>query len=126
MGLARHIAPRPGCNFKFADTIFLRRAPVNARETVGLEAVAYPSAMSHNRPVAPSPWQQRIRRAEHLAAEQPFAAEILGFYIHTARFQEGLNQAAERSSDDGSVGVPQSARRPPPPPHQQPRLTTPW
>jgi FdhE protein len=51
----------------------------------------------HNRPVANTPWQQRIRRAERLAAQHPFAAEILGFYIHTARFQEGLSQRLERS-----------------------------
>lgn len=44
----------------------------------------------HNRPVANTPWQQRIRRAEHLAAKHPFAAEILGFYVHAARVQEGL------------------------------------
>jgi len=48
--------------------------------------------------VANTPWQQRIRRAERLAAQHPFAAEILGFYIHTARFQEGLYQRLERSS----------------------------
>jgi FdhE protein len=48
--------------------------------------------------VATTPWQQRIRRAEHLAVEHPFAAEILGFYIHVARFQEGLYQRIERAS----------------------------
>ena len=52
--------------------------------------------------MALTPWQQRIRRAEHLARQHPFAAEILGFYIHTARFQEGLYQSLER----GSAGVP--------------------
>jgi FdhE protein len=50
-----------------------------------------------NRPVANTPWQQRIRRAERLAAQHPFAAEILGFYVHMARFQEGLYQRLERS-----------------------------
>jgi hypothetical protein len=40
-------------------------------------------------------WQQGIRRAEHLAAQHPFAAGILRFYIHTARFQEGLYQRIE-------------------------------
>jgi FdhE protein len=35
-------------------------------------------------------WQQRIRRAEKLAAAHSFAGEILGFYIHVARFQEDL------------------------------------
>ncbi len=54
-----------------------------------------------NRPVANTPWQQRIRRAERLAAEHPFAAEILGFYIHLARFQEGLYSGLERSSKKG-------------------------
>ena len=60
-------------------------------------------------------WQRRIRRAENLAAKHPFAAEILGFYIHTARFQEGLHQRLERASrdavkssaaGDSSAGVP--------------------
>ena len=48
--------------------------------------------------MAHTAWQQRIRRAEHLAAQHPFAAEILAFYIHAARFQEGLYQRLERSS----------------------------
>jgi len=39
-----------------------------------------------------SPWQRRIHRAQELSAQHPFAAEILGFYIHVARFQEGLHQ----------------------------------
>jgi FdhE protein len=37
-----------------------------------------------------SPWQRRIQRAQELAGQFPFAAEILGFYIHIARFQEDL------------------------------------
>jgi len=36
------------------------------------------------------PWQQRIRRAEELARQRPFAAEFLGFYVSLARFQENL------------------------------------
>jgi len=48
--------------------------------------------------VTTTPWQRRIRRAEHLAAQHRFATEILGFYIHTARFQEGLYQRLQRSS----------------------------
>jgi FdhE protein len=58
--------------------------------------------------VATTPWQQRIRRAEHLAAQHPFAAEILGFYIQVARFQESLHQRLERSiaSERSSAGVP--------------------
>jgi len=39
-----------------------------------------------------SPWQRRIQRAEELAGQHSFAAEILGFYVHVARFQEGLHR----------------------------------
>jgi len=39
-----------------------------------------------------SPWQRRIQRAQELASQHLFAAEILGFYIHVARFQEDLHQ----------------------------------
>lgn len=39
-----------------------------------------------------SPWQRRIQRAQELAGQHPFAAEILGFYAHVARFQEDLHQ----------------------------------
>jgi FdhE protein len=52
-----------------------------------------------NRPVAKIPWQQRIRRAEKLAAQHPFAAEILSFYGHIARFQEGLYQRLDQATD---------------------------
>src|SRR5579863_635158 len=37
-----------------------------------------------------SPWQRRIHRAQELAARHSFAAEILEFYVHVARFQEDL------------------------------------
>jgi FdhE protein len=58
--------------------------------------------------VATTPWQQRIRRAEHLAAQHVFAAEILGFYIHLARFQEGLYRRLEPASGNsaGSLSDP--------------------
>jgi FdhE protein len=39
-----------------------------------------------------SPWQRRIHRAQELADQHPFAAEILGFYVHVARYQEELHQ----------------------------------
>lgn len=39
-----------------------------------------------------SPWQRRIDRARELAGQHSFAAEILGFYSHVARFQEDLHQ----------------------------------
>ena len=70
--------------------------------------------------MATTAWQQRIGRAEHLAAQHPFAAEILGFYTQVAHFQEGLNERLR----DSSAGVPpavlqekQSASRRLPGPH---------
>jgi FdhE protein len=37
-----------------------------------------------------SKWDLRIRRADELAAEHPFAAEVLRFYSHVARLQKDL------------------------------------
>ncbi|HEX4786670.1 MAG TPA: formate dehydrogenase accessory protein FdhE [Candidatus Sulfotelmatobacter sp.] len=37
-----------------------------------------------------STWQRRIQRAQELANQYSFAAEILTYYVHVARFQEGL------------------------------------
>lgn len=66
-------------------------------------------AKQHNRGVAETPWQQRIRRAEHLAGEHPFASQILAFYIQVARFQQELYQRIERASgsrtSDSGAGV---------------------
>ncbi len=66
-------------------------------------------AKRHNRGVAKILWQQRIRRAERLATEHPFASQILAFYIHVARFQQELYQRIERASahgtSNGSAGV---------------------
>jgi formate dehydrogenase accessory protein FdhE len=42
--------------------------------------------------MAVSPWQRRIQRAQELVGQHPFAAEMLGFYIPLARFQEDLQQ----------------------------------
>jgi FdhE protein len=42
-------------------------------------------------PMKVSLWQRRIHRAQELAGQHPFAAEILGFYVHVARFQEELH-----------------------------------
>jgi FdhE protein len=72
-------------------------------DEVWARPVACRDAKPHNRPVAKTPWQQRIRRAERLAAEQPFAAEILGFYVHVARFQQELYQKLERSPEKPTV-----------------------
>jgi len=55
--------------------------------------------------VSSSPWQRRIQRAQDLAQQHPFAAEILEFYIHVARFQEDLYQklSAIRQSPAGTI-----------------------
>jgi len=54
-----------------------------------------------------SPWQRRIQRAQELARHYSFAAEILGFYIHVARFQEDLHKqlsvALTRSSQPEAI-----------------------
>jgi FdhE protein len=57
--------------------------------------------------VANPPWQRRIRRAEQLAVQHPFAAEILGFYVHVARFQQSLYQRFDSvSANKASVSPP--------------------
>lgn len=61
--------------------------------------------MPHNRPVAINPWQQRIRRAEKLAIQHSFAAKILGFYIHVARFQQDVHRTLERSAGKTEVSL---------------------
>lgn len=45
-----------------------------------------------------SSWQRRIERAEELANQYPFAAEILRFYIYVARFQEELHGQLSKKS----------------------------
>jgi formate dehydrogenase accessory protein FdhE len=63
-----------------------------------------------------SPWQQRIERAEQMAKHYPSVAEILGFYVKVARFQEDfyrrLEAAADRpskvASAEHSFGPPES------------------
>lgn len=46
----------------------------------------------------PDAWQRRTKRAEELARQYPFAAEILGFYAEVVRFQKDLYQQLEASS----------------------------
>jgi FdhE protein len=48
--------------------------------------------------VANTPWQQRIHRAEQLAEQHPFAAEILAFYLRVADFQQKLSQRLQSVS----------------------------
>lgn len=47
------------------------------------------------------PWPLRIRRAEQLARQHPFASEILNFYRHVAGFQEYLCGKIDASGDTG-------------------------
>jgi FdhE protein len=56
------------------------------------------SPKPHNRPVTESLQQQRIRRAESLVAQHPFASQILSFYIQIARFQQDLYRRLEGRS----------------------------
>lgn len=49
-----------------------------------------------NHLMSKSPWQRRIQRAQELIEQHAFAAEILGFYVQLARFQEELHREIER------------------------------
>lgn len=51
--------------------------------------------------MARTSWQKRIGRAEELAAQLPFAAELLGFYARLARFQESLYLRIARAPTGG-------------------------
>jgi formate dehydrogenase maturation protein FdhE len=55
------------------------------------------------KPIIPSmakdSWQRRVERAQDLANRHAFAAEILGFYVQIACFQEKLYQQLDRSSN---------------------------
>jgi len=48
-----------------------------------------------------SAWQRRIRRAQGLLGEHACAAEILGFYLHVAKFQESLYGRLETALPSG-------------------------
>lgn len=47
-------------------------------------------------------WEQRARRADELATQYSFAAEVLHFYKHIACFQQILYAAFQRECGDGS------------------------
>src|SRR5579862_3333412 len=55
------------------------------------------------------PWQRRIQRAQELANQYSFAAEILTNYVHVARFQGGLQErvatAMPRSASPSSFQI---------------------
>jgi FdhE protein len=59
-----------------------------------------------------SPWQRRIERARELAALYPFAAEILGFYVHVARFQEDLHHRLQSLVPPGAAASPEQELAP--------------
>lgn len=61
-----------------------------------------------NRCVPQSTWEARIARAEALARQHPFAAEILSFYAQVARFQEGLHRSLETdlAPEDPAADLP--------------------
>jgi len=56
-----------------------------------------------------SPWQRRIQRAQELVRQHSFAAEILGFYIHVARFQEDLHRQLDKAFPKHSLPASVSA-----------------
>jgi formate dehydrogenase maturation protein FdhE len=61
--------------------------------------------------MAKNPWQQRILRAQELADHYAYAAEILGFYIQIAHFQEALHQLLEArpSKPENPLGLDPAA-----------------
>jgi FdhE protein len=58
-------------------------------------------------------WGRRIERAEELAGQYPFAAEILHFYAHIARFQQSLRDRMELASSARSDATGRTLTGPP-------------
>ena len=52
-----------------------------------------------------SPWQRRIQRARDLIESHEFAAEMLGFYVHLASFQEELQRDLDRALPEQAITV---------------------
>jgi FdhE protein len=84
------------------------KKPHSATPSTRLPAVDCGKSKPHNRPVANTPWQQRIRRADKLAEQHPFAAEILAFYMHVAGFQQRLSQRLQSIFVSPSVSAGQT------------------
>ena len=57
-----------------------------------------------------SPYQARLRRAETLAAQSPFAAEVLKFYRQIASCQADLYSELARTSSESASAVDISSR----------------
>jgi formate dehydrogenase accessory protein FdhE len=70
--------------------------------------VASGIASLDNQIMTASPWQRRIKRAEHLAKQYSFAAEILGFYAKIARFQEDFYHRLEAAANRISTSAEQN------------------
>ena len=49
----------------------------------------------HNRPVVETVWRRRIRRAENLSAQHPFAGQILTFYSRRPAFSRTFTSASK-------------------------------
>jgi formate dehydrogenase maturation protein FdhE len=91
----------------------LRFTEICVRQRGLLRAVDRPRPKADNRRVTDTRWQQRIRRAENLAAEHPFAKEILGFYLQLASFQRDLYVRLDRASARiASVGASEPQEQP--------------
>lgn len=57
-----------------------------------------------------SPWQRRTQRARELMEQHAFAAEMLGFYVHLAEFQEDLHDCLSAVSfrvHDSDQSIPE-------------------
>jgi len=91
---------RPKISKNYIATACHSQSPGKLYATIAFvrDAVACDRPKPHNRPVAETVWQQRIRRADTLAAQHPYAGQILAFYIQTARFQQDLYHRLERAS----------------------------
>lgn len=76
----------------FRETIVLSANGVNRRNVWIFGHIwLFTAGIADNCRVTLSSWQKRIKRAKELSEQHAFAREILGFYIHVARFQEDLH-----------------------------------
>jgi hypothetical protein len=66
--------------------------------------------MTAAQPGAPD-YGARIRRAQHLGALHPFAAEVLSFYGHLAAFQQRLYTQLSQHDDNQPVLGPNDGLR---------------
>src|SRR5208282_1839739 len=69
-----------------------------------VSGIAQREARTDNRNMTHNEWQRRIQRAEELAAQYSFAAEILRFYGAVARFQENFSLKLAQLPGGRSVG----------------------